>query len=119
MVRSSVIIFATCAFYASAQPFNPTCGSTSLADSMAIGKWCFMLTNNERAKVGAPLLKWNDELHDSSYDHSRNMADGTTPFSHDGFSDRADAISFYPYSNTGENVAYNYNSNDPCGKAVD
>jgi len=117
MYKSSTIVaFAALAMSASAQ-YNPSCGSTTKALSMEIGKRCFTLTNDERAKVGAPLLKWNDELHDSVYEHSKDMALGNTAFGHDGFEARANAMSF-SYSNAGENVAMNYESADPCLAAV-
>lgn len=50
-------------------------------------------------------------------EHSKNMAEGTVPFGHDGFNDRMKKVPFFIRSFS-ENVAYNHNMGDPCETAV-
>ena len=51
--------------------------------------------------------------------HSLAMADGTTPFGHDGFSDRVKALSHVmTCRRTAENVASNRGHRDPASEAV-
>jgi uncharacterized protein YkwD len=48
------------------------------------------------------------------------MASGAVAFSHDGFSERVQAIALViPYSGAAENVAYNQGHSDPATKAVE
>ena len=43
------------------------------------------LTNQFRAKNNLHPLRWNQNLCDIGMDHSRDMANGTVPISHQGF----------------------------------
>jgi uncharacterized protein YkwD len=51
-------------------------------------------------------------------EHSKNMAEGKVPFSHDGFQDRMKKVPFYVRSFS-ENVAWNQGCGDPVETAVD
>jgi len=73
---------------------------------------CLQLSNNFRKSEGKPDLIWNDELYKIAMEHSKNMAEGTVPFGHDGFKDRMNKVPFYIRSFS-ENVAYNSNVGDP------
>jgi uncharacterized protein YkwD len=47
------------------------------------------LTNKFRAEHNLPALRWNQEIHNIAWGHSKNMGDGKVPFSHDGFAERS------------------------------
>jgi len=67
----------------------------------------FDMVNAERTNAGLDALIWNDDIAAEARGHSRDMADGTVPFGHDGFSDRFHRISqIIPAWAGGENVAY-------------
>lgn len=78
------------------------------------------LINIERQKYGLkPMPEWN-VLSYYARVHSQNMADEAVSFGHDGFNDRAAAVKKYAQLiNFGENVAYNYNYDDPLKVAVE
>jgi uncharacterized protein YkwD len=48
----------------------------------------FKLVNDHRRSIGAAELVWNETIAEQARLHSRDMADGTVPFGHDGASDR-------------------------------
>jgi uncharacterized protein YkwD len=50
---------------------------------------------------------WNQNLADIAQEHAMAMASRTAPFSHDGFDQRRDRVSF-PCSSFAENLAYNH-----------
>ena len=51
-------------------------------------------------------MLWNDAIAEQARQHSKNMAAGTTPFGHDGLTDRLAAIGrTTPWSAGAENVA--------------
>lgn len=75
--------------------------------------------NDYRTKKGLPKLTLDERISNIARTHSQNMANGTVPFSHNGFSERVKAIStMIPYSSSAENVAYNMGYSDPATKAV-
>ena len=75
------------------------------------------LTNNFRKEHNLPALSWNQALHDIGAVHSQDMGVGKVPFSHDGFSDRANKVPFFKRSFS-ENVAYNMGCADAVETAV-
>lgn len=76
-------------------------------DPAEVERRIFELVNNERAAAGLEGLIWNDTIAAEARKHSRDMADGTVPFGHDGFSDRFARISqVIPAWAGAENVAY-------------
>jgi uncharacterized protein YkwD len=78
------------------------------------------LINQYRAENGLVPLTLSDVITTQARAHSRNMADGSVPFSHDGFDDRVAAISAQiPISGAAENVAMNSGYSDPARIAYD
>jgi uncharacterized protein YkwD len=77
----------------------------------------FQQINAYRASKNLPLLTRNSQIDQQARIHSQNMATGRVPFSHDGFSQRLQAIGI-PYSSAAENVAYNQGFSDPATQAV-
>lgn len=76
--------------------------------------------NEYRAAKGLPAMVWNDEIAKQAREHSRNMAKKIIPFGHQGFDQRAKAISNrIPSSGTGENVGWVMSRNSPAEKVID
>lgn len=75
--------------------------------------------NEYRTKRGLAKLTVDERISNIARTHSQNMANGTVPFSHNGFSERVKAIAtMIPYRSAAENVAYNKGYSDPATKAV-
>ena len=75
--------------------------------------------NQYRASRGLPALALDSRISQQARTHSQNMASGTVPFSHQGFSQRVEALgTVIPYSGAAENVAYNQSYADPATQAV-
>ncbi|WP_233258394.1 CAP domain-containing protein [[Phormidium] sp. ETS-05] len=75
--------------------------------------------NQYRAQKGLPPLSLNQTISQQCREHSQNMANGSVPFSHNGFDVRVDAIAEeITYGSAAENVAYNYGHPDPVRQAV-
>ncbi len=68
----------------------------------------FQLVNKHRQKAGLKALVQNDIIAKIAEGHSRNMAKGSVPFSHDGFEERIAKIGrqIHNTTNSAENVAY-------------
>jgi uncharacterized protein YkwD len=82
--------------------FNPS-GGGSPAE---IEKEIFKLVNDYRRSQGLSDVTWNDTIADAAREHSREMAAGTIPFGHDGWSDRwARLGQFLPWQSIAEVVA--------------
>lgn len=81
---------------------------------------CIAEINNVRQQHGLQPLKAWTQLSDCARGHSHNMANGKCPFGHDGFDQRANHMwGLASLSSFAENVAYNYNYDDPMAVAVD
>ncbi len=75
--------------------------------------------NQYRASLGLNPLKLHQDISRAARFHSQQMAQGNVPFSHQGFEQRLEAISYsLPYSSAAENVAYNQGYDDPVTVAV-
>jgi uncharacterized protein YkwD len=75
--------------------------------------------NQYRAGRKLPALTLDATITQQSRNHSQNMANGTVPFSHQGFEQRVKAISkAMSYRAAAENVAYNMGYGDPATQAV-
>ena len=74
--------------------------------------------NQYRASRGLSPLKLEERITREARIHSQSMASGKVPFSHDGFSQRVQAIAI-PYRSSAENVAYNRGYSDPDARAVE
>ena len=86
-------------------------------DTAALEQSVFNQINNYRASQRLPALTRNSAIENQARIHSQNMANGTVPFGHTGFSERVRAIGI-PYRAAGENVAYNQGYSDPATIAV-
>ena len=91
--------------------------AASRIDTAALEQSVFNQINNYRASQGLPALTRNSAIENQARIHSQNMANGTVPFGHTGFSERVKAIGI-PYRAAGENVAYNQGYSDPATIAV-
>ena len=79
-----------------------------------------LLINQHRADKGLAPLALSDVITAQARQHSRNMAEGTVPFSHDGFAQRVEEIrKKIDIGAAGENVAMNSGYSDPARVAVD
>lgn len=98
---------------------NPIYISQSTTTPASIEQAVYTQINEYRANRGLPPLTLDAGISDRARNHSQNMANGTVPFGHDGFSDRVQAIAtVIPYRAAAENVAYNGGYADPATKAV-
>ena len=77
----------------------------------------FRAATNEGHDGNKPALRWSKELHDIAMTHSKNMGMGLVPFSHQGFNERMNMVSFH-VQQFSENVAYNSGCGDPIETAV-
>jgi uncharacterized protein YkwD len=78
------------------------------------------LVNQYRVDKGYAPLTQSDIIAAQARKHSRNMADGTVPFSHDGFPERVEEIrKQIDIGGAGENVAMNSGYSDPARVAVE
>ena len=72
-------------------------------------KEIFNLINDHRASIGLDKLIFSETIWEEAHNHSQNMADETTEFGHDGFSERVDRIIQEIGGNSSaENVAMGY-----------
>ena len=75
--------------------------------------------NQYRASRKLPPLIVDARISEQARNHSQAMANGSVPFSHNGFQQRVATIArTIPYSRAAENVAYNQGYSDPVRQAV-
>ncbi|MCC5641980.1 CAP domain-containing protein [Nostoc sp. CHAB 5824] len=86
-------------------------------NTAALKQSIFNQINNYRVSQGLAKLTSNSAIDNQARIHSQDMANGTAPFGHTGFSQRVKAVGI-PYSLAGENVAYNQGYSDPAKIAV-
>lgn len=89
----------------------------STIDTASIEASVFEKINKFRTSQALPALTRNSAIDNQARTHSQNMAKGTIPFGHYGFSQRIQAISI-PYLAAAENVAMNRGYTDPATQAV-
>lgn len=77
----------------------------------------FQKINEYRISQGLPKLRLDENIIHQARIHSREMANGKIPFSHEGFKKRVDAISIH-FTSAAENVAFNQGYSDPAEEAV-
>ncbi len=71
-----------------------------------IEKQVLILVNEYRAQKGLSALAFNEQIYAEAKKHSQNMAEGKTPFSHEGFDGRWDRlIKLVGGNSMAENVA--------------
>jgi len=76
---------------------NPSINNKNIECKDEIGKECLKLTNEFRAKYNLYPLEWDDSIWAIALTHSKNMADGIVPFSHEGFNERVNQFNFTYY----------------------
>jgi len=93
--------------YACTTPVATTSNTTSVQAS-EIEKEILDQVNRYRRTKGMVALTMNNEVNEEARQHSRNMATGSTPFGHDGFSARAKRLQgkITGFRGMAENVAY-------------
>jgi uncharacterized protein YkwD len=76
-------------------------------DISEIERQVFDEINSKRTAQGLNALVWRDVIANQARLHSQDMAAGTAPFGHDGFTERFAAITkVIPASAGAENIAY-------------
>ena len=76
---------------------NPSINNKNIECKDEIGKECLKLTNDFRAKYNLYPLEWDDSIWAIALTHSKNMAEGLVPFSHEGFNERVNQFNFTYY----------------------
>jgi len=85
----------------------------------ALERAAYDLVNRHRRARGLAPLALDPRITQQARRHSLAMAEGRTPFGHDGFTDRVDALGHVmPYRRSAENVASNKGHRDPAAEAV-
>ena len=97
--------------------FIPRLENLDLVIDAAAGKRAHELTNGFRKEEGLAPVEWDDEIYQITIPHTRYMANLGT-INHDNFNERMRQLS-YSWRTGAENVAYNYNKDDPGFKVVD
>lgn len=83
----------------------------------AIEQKVFEQINNYRTSKGLKPLVIDERIITKAREHSRNMANGKTPFGHEGFESRAAATGIR-FQSAAENVAWNQGYDDPATNVV-
>ena len=97
---------------------TPGTARASNADA-ELERTVFELVNRHRHAGGLAPLARDPRIADQARRHSLAMADGRTPFGHDGFPARVDALRrVMPCRRSAENVASNKGHRDPAAEAV-
>ncbi len=92
---------------------------SSASPYQTIEQSAFDLINAYRLSKGRSPLIWNTEVANAARAHSLEMANGTVPFGHARFTERADALQAQVrFHGIAENVAYN-DYPDPAQTSVD
>jgi len=91
--------------------------SAKYSDPKYLGLLCLDKTNLFRGENKLPPLKWNDGIYHIAREHAQQMADGTMPFSHEGFGDRVSRYPFF-HRSAAENLAWNAGMAHPAEQAV-
>lgn len=97
-------------------PSNQVATSTSF-QTTALEKSVFEDINRYRVSRKLPKLRLNTNITKQARIHSRNMANGKVPFSHQGFEVRVNAIPLR-YNSAAENVAFNQGYSNPASEAI-
>jgi len=97
-------------------------GSQSNSPYATIEAETYNIVNAHRLSIGSGTLTWNSDIADIAREHSVNMALGiVNPPSHEGFSERMDAIQLIipTYNGGAENLAWNHGYADPAQAGLD
>ena len=94
--------------------------SPAASDVAALEQSVYQQVNQYRKSKKLPPLTLNSTITLQARNHSQAMANGTVPFSHDGFDKRVKEIGkTISYSSAAENVAYNQGYTNPDKQAVE
>lgn len=87
---------------------QPSIMAQNKKPSNTLSQQILTLTNEHRTSKGLQPLKISEAANQEALQHSKNMAIGKVPFSHDGFNTRSSRLSklIKNTTATGENVAY-------------
>ena len=108
--KTFALVLLLLALFVSCDAFNEDDeNSFSQREATSYDMQIFDLVNAHRKQKGLSALKYDGDIFNQCYTHSRNMAVGKTAFSHDGFYDRIKNLE--SLSGAAENVAYNYSEN--------
>ncbi len=95
-------------------PSEPSSGTFGDIEQSAYRK-----VNEYRASKGLAALTFDESIAAQARAHSREMAAGRRPFSHDGFNERVTAVNGLMHVQAAaENVAFNNGFADPAAEAV-
>jgi len=87
--------------------------------AIEIERSVYQQVNQYRRSHNLPPLAMDERISQQARLHSQAMANGTVPFSHNGFDQRVNVITqAIPNRGTAENVAYNQGYSDPVAQAV-
>jgi len=121
MLRRVLVLFVAGLFILTncGKDSNPIESGRPTVDKNDIAGQTHLLVNSYRQSRGLSALRYNNQVAEIALEHSRNMAGGVVPFSHEGFSSRADAIAKQmKLSAAAENVAWNRGYDNPAAQAV-
>ena len=86
----------------------------------ALERAVYQQVNQYRRSRNLPALVLDERLSQQARLHSQAMANGSVPFSHNGFEQRVGTIAqIIPNRGTAENVAYNEGYSDPIAQALE
>jgi uncharacterized protein YkwD len=109
VLRSAALMVSISVISGCANIFGPS-GSDSPGD---VERETYFLVNSYRSGHGLTELAWNDIIAGEARKHSEEMADGRTPFGHDGFQERIDRIgAVVRWSKAAENIALAPNADE-------
>lgn len=99
---------------------QPSYSVAQVDEIAALEQEVFVRINQYRAQKGLAPLSVNSAIAQQARSHSQAMANGSVPFSHEGFSQRVSAIGqTIAVRGAAENVAYNMGHRNPAQVAVD
>lgn len=101
-------------------PLTLSQNSPAASDIVALEQSVHQQVNQYRKSKNLPPLTLNSTIIQQARNHSQAMANGTVPFSHDGFESRVKEIGkTISYRSAAENVAYNQGYTNPDKQAVE
>lgn len=117
--KNLIIIILIFIIFSHCSKNNPAEPGINIPIPTGIEQQVFNLINQHRVSIGLSEFVWNDIIANQCRNHSQNMADGSVPFGHEGFSERVDTIrNHINLSTAAENVACNVGYSDPASIAV-
>lgn len=120
LLAISAIFFDNSAYAANVSSLQRTAKIKLTGNISSFEEYCHAEINKIRQEKGLQPLKLWPELSNCAREHSQNMAAKKCPFGHQGFNKRYNSIDQRArLALFGENVAYNYNYENPVKVAVE